>query len=340
MSIRIPAEWEPQDGVMLAWPHEETDWATNLDAAIRLCLELIRTIVRFEKVLLVTPDAPATAAFLAQAGIDTSRIIVAEAPTNDTWCRDYGPLTVLRDQQPQLLDFGFNAWGLKFAADLDNQVNRRLHDAGVFGEVPMVTGDMILEGGSIESNGEGLLLTTARCLLSPNRNPHLDQAEINTRLNTQMGARQVLWLAHGWLAGDDTDAHIDTLARLAPEETIVYVGCNDPEDEHFAELTAMAEELKQLRTPAGRPFRLLPLPWPGKIFSGERRLPATYANFLIINGAVLVPTYNDPADEQALAVIAEAFPDREIIGINALPLIEQGGSLHCLTMQLPQGVLS
>lgn len=340
MSIRIPAEWEPQDGIMLAWPHAATDWASNLDAATRVYLQLIRNIIRFEKVLLVSPDSQAMAAFLSNSGITSDRITLAEAETNDTWCRDYGPLTILHQQQPQLLDFGFNAWGLKFAADLDNQVNRRLHRSGVFGQVPMMTGDMVLEGGSLESDGAGILLTTTRCLLSPNRNPHLDQEEINNRLSTQLGAKQVLWLEHGWLAGDDTDAHIDTLARLAPDASIVYVSCDDPEDEHFTELTAMETELKQLRTLDGRPFKLLPLPWPAKVLSGDRRLPATYANFLIINAAVLVPTYNDPADDQALAVIAEAFPDREIIGIDALPLIEQGGSLHCLTMQLPQGVLS
>ena len=204
----------------------------------------------------------------------------------------------------------------------------------------MVTQGLILEGGSVESDGKGTLLTTRECLLSPNRNPHLDQAAIEQELARCLGADHFLWLAHGYLAGDDTDSHIDTLARLAPDDTILYVHCDDPEDEHFPALAAMEKELAAFRTKGGKPYRRLPLPWPKARFDGEgNRLPATYANFLIINHAVLVPTYRDPKDSEALAVVAEAFPGREVIGIDCLPLIFQHGSLHCITMQLPEGVL-
>jgi agmatine deiminase len=198
-----------------------------------------------------------------------------------------------------------------------------------------------MEGGSIESDGLGTILTTSECLLSPNRNPQLDKSEVEQAMASMLGARRVLWLNHGWLAGDDTDSHIDTLARICPDNIIVYQACNNPLDEHYQELKLMEEELKSFRAPDGAPYRLLPLPWPKARFDDQaRRLPASYANFLVINGAVLAPTYGDPEnDDKALACIGLAFPGREVIGVNCLPLIEQHGSLHCVTMQLPAGVL-
>jgi agmatine deiminase len=197
-----------------------------------------------------------------------------------------------------------------------------------------------LEGGSIESDGCGTLLTTSQCLLNPNRNPDLNSEQIEKELRDTLGCQRILWLHHGHLLGDDTDAHVDTLARLAPNDTILYVVCDDPRDEHYPALSRMAEELAAFRTEAGQPYRLLPLPWPAARFDDDgQRLPATYANFLIINGAVLVPTYDDPQDAQALITVGAAFPDREIIGIDCSAIILQHGSLHCLTMQLPQGVL-
>ncbi len=204
----------------------------------------------------------------------------------------------------------------------------------------METPGLILEGGSIESDGRGTILTTAECLLSRNRNPHLDRGGLERELSQRLGVDRVLWLEHGYLAGDDTDSHIDTLARLAPDDTILFVACDDRTDEHYGALACMRTELERLRTRDGRPYRLLPLPWPQARFDEEgQRLPATYANFLVINGAVLVPTYDDPADAAALAAVEQAFPDREIVGIDCLPLILQHGSLHCVTMQLPKGVL-
>lgn len=324
---------------MIAWPHRQTDWAETLDAVTAVYLQLARAVTRCERLLIATPEPEPVRRLLQDEGLDLKRVILAEVPTNDTWCRDFGPITVQRDGTPVLLDFGFNAWGLKFAADLDNQVTRRLHAQGVFGKTPLVTQGLVLEGGSLESDGAGTLLTTSRCLLSPNRNPHLNRDQIAAQLTEQLGLQRVLWLEHGELEGDDTDAHIDTLARFAPDDTIVYQGCDNPDDCHFAALQAMEQELAGLRTADGRPYRLLPLPWPKPVYDGSRRLPATYANYLVINGAVLVPTYGDAVDPAALEVIGSAYPGRDIIGIDARALIAQGGSIHCLTMQLPQGVL-
>jgi agmatine deiminase len=337
---RLPAEWEAQDGVLLAWPHEGTDWSYMLDDIRPVFVEIIRNIIRFERVLLTAPDADDAAGFLAVAGVDLSRVMIREMPNNDTWSRDFGPITVSYNNQPVLLDFGFNGWGLKFSADHDNLISKRLKEQGAL--VPnLKTIGLIMEGGSIESDGLGTILTTAQCLLSPNRNPQLDKSEIEQALASLLGARRVLWLNHGWLAGDDTDSHIDTLARICPDNTIVYQACDNPLDEHFHELKLMEEELKAFRSPDGSPYRLVALPWPKARFDEQaHRLPASYANFLVINGAVLAPTYGDREhDERALDCIGKAFPGREIIGINCLPLIEQHGSLHCVTMQLPAGVL-
>lgn len=316
VSRRLPAEWESQDAILLVWPHERSDWSPVLAEARHTVQEIIEAIERFQSVILIRPDA-------------------WDVPTNDTWARDFGPITIEEDGKPVLLDFTFTGWGGKFAAEKDNAVSRKLHAAGAFGATPLRTVDLVLEGGSIESDGQGTLLTTTECLLNPNRNPHLSKEQIEDRLKAELGVSTILWLEHGYLAGDDTDAHIDTLARLCPDKTIVYVACDDPVDEHFGTLKAMEQELEQF---AG--YRLLPLPWPGAKYDSEgHRLPATYANYLVINGAVLVPTYSDPADAQALEVIQEAFADREIIGIDCSTLILQHGSLHCITMQIPEGVI-
>lgn len=340
MNIRLPAEWEEQDGILIAWPHPDTDWIDILDEATACYLEIAKNICRFEHLLVVTPHAePLRKLFLAN-NMEPSCFTIAEIDTNDTWARDFGPITVLVNNQPAMLDFAFNGWGLKYAANLDNLVSRQLKKSGLL-QPNLNTIGLILEGGSIESDGNGTILTTSQCLLSPNRNPQLDRNDIEEALAGLLGARQVHWLKHGHLLGDDTDAHIDTLARLCPDNTIVYTACPDQNDAHYKELKLMEAELAALRTEAGKPYRLLPLPWPEAKFDEKgERLPATYANFLILNNAVLVPTYNDPADSGALGIIALAFPGREIIGIDCSVLIKQHGSLHCITMQLPKGVLS
>jgi agmatine deiminase len=340
MTRRLPAEWEEQDGVLIAWPHCESDWQPYLDLVEPVFVDIVKAISSFERALVVVPDEGRVRTQLTAAGADMAQITLRVLPTNDTWARDFGPITVQTDGSPFLLDFGFNGWGLKFAADRDNLVTGRLAAAGAFRAGLSVMG-LVLEGGSIESDGAGTILTTAECLMSPNRNPHLSRQEIEESLSAAFGSDRFLWLEHGYLAGDDTDSHVDTLARLGPDDTIVHVACDDAGDEHFGEIRAMTAELERFRTRDGRPYRLLPLPWPAPCFDDDgQRLPATYANFLVINNAVLVPTYRDAHDAAALETIGSAFPGREIIGIDCLPLILQHGSLHCVTMQLPKGTMA
>ncbi len=339
MTVKLPAEWEPQDGVLLAWPHEKTDWACVLPEVEPVFLQLAATISRYEQVLIATADTAGLAVKLETYGATMSAITLVQIPFDDTWCRDFGPITILEDGFPRLQDFLFNGWGDKFPAEQDNAVTGHLLQQNLF-SAPVDEQTLVLEGGSIESDGRGTLLTTSQCLLNPNRNPELAKEQIEEKLRETLGCRRVLWLNHGHLLGDDTDAHIDTLARFAPNDTILYVACDTPEDEHYPALSRMAEELATFRTEAGQPYRLLPLPWPAACFDEDgQRLPATYANFLIINGAVLVPTYGVPQDEKALATVRTAFPERDIVGIDCSAVILQHGSLHCLTMQLPQGVL-
>jgi agmatine deiminase len=341
MKRRLPAEWEEQDGVLLAWPHKDSDWQPSLHEVEPVFIKIATQISLFERVVIIAPDRETVTEQLRQAKAVMERVTIYEIDTNDTWMRDFGPITVLEGYKPLLLDFSFNGWGLKFAAELDNQASRQLHRAGAFGRTPLKTVGLVLEGGSIESDGQGTLLTTSECLLGPNRNPHLSRTEIEASLAGEFGTDHILWLENGFLEGDDTDSHIDTLARLCPEDTILYQSCPDEQDNHFAALRKMASELGAFRTRNGRPYRLIPLPWPSpRHDENGQRLPATYANFLVINEAVLVPTYQDENDAAAIVAIGEAFPGRAIIGIDCLPLIGQHGSLHCLTMQIPKGVLA
>ncbi len=341
MKRRLPAEWEEQDGILIAWPHENSDWLPYLSRVEPVFTEIAVHASRYEQVLVVASDPDAVRRILEPTPAVMDRIRIIRLPTNDTWTRDFGPITILENDRPLLLDFGFNGWGLKFAADKDNLVSVGLHKAGVFGTTPLRTVGMVLEGGSIESDGVGTILTTAECLLSPNRNPHLGKDEIEARLAEHFGADRFLWLNHGFLAGDDTDSHIDTLARLCPGNTIVHISCNDPRDMHYEAFLGMEQELCSFRTRDGSPYRIVPLPMPSPIFDDNGgRLPATYANFLIINGAVLVPTYRDTADDAALAILREIFQAHSVIGIDCLPLIHQHGSLHCVTMQIPKGVFA
>ena len=344
MSIRrFPAEWAAQSGVMLTWPHADSDWAAQLDEVEPVFAEIASQIARREIVLIVvtgTSHRQHVEQQLVRHSCLLTQVRFAIAPSNDTWARDHGPITVLANGQPRLLDFTFNGWGNKHPADRDNAINRELQRQDSFGEIPLESLDLVLEGGSIDTDGEGSLLTTRNCLLNPTRNPELNQTQIEARLGTLLGVDRILWLSHGYLAGDDTDSHIDMLARFCPDDTIAYVQCDDPDDEHYTELQAMRDELEQLRSHADKPYRLVPLPWPEPIFNAQgERLPASYANFLVINDAVLVPQYDDEKDSQARLQLQHCFPNREVIGINCRPLIEQYGSLHCLTMQFPAGVL-
>lgn len=341
-SQRLPAEWEPQDAVMLTWPHKNSPWDWILDDVVELYEALATVICDFADVVIAVPEnqIDEVRSRLEAMGAPLEYIHLYPCASNDSWARDHGPLTVETGDGFKLLDFQFNGWGNKFPHDLDNQISRRLFEQGAFPYATIEAQDWVLEGGSIESDGQGTLLTTSSCLLNKNRNPDLTKADIELRLSAAFGAQKINWLDHGYLAGDDTDGHIDTLARLCPNNTIVYTACDDEQDEHYAELKKMEAQLQSFTNAQGEPYRLLPLPWAGEVLGDEsdERLPSTYANFLIINEAVLVPIYNLPMDEDALEVISQAFPGYEIFGIPCLSLIEQGGSLHCITMQIPEGV--
>ncbi len=339
---QLPPEWAPQNGVMLTWPHRHGDWQPWLSQVEPVFANIAFHITTREQLLIACYDDDHRShveAILRQRGVPPERRRCLIAPSNDTWARDHGPITVIENGQPTLLDFTFNGWGGKYASELDNSLTRRLAQQGGF-SAPLQSVDLVLEGGSIESDGEGTLLTTEQCLLSPGRNPHLSKQQIEQRLGATLGVQRILWLQHGYLAGDDTDSHIDTLVRICNPDTLCYVSCNDRGDEHYSELKAMEAELRAFRNRHGHPYRLVPLPMPAPKFDAEgQRLPATYANFLIINGAVLVPTYRDENDALALAQIARCFPHHEIVAIDCLALVVQYGSLHCVTMQLPQGTL-
>ena len=271
-------------------------------------------------------------------------LLTVAPPSNDTWARDHGFITLMPQDAslpPRLLDFCFNGWGEKFPAHLDNAINRRLYEAGTFAGEYVDHLDFVLEGGSIESDGQGTIFTTTGCLLAPHRNQPLTKEQIEERLKDYLCAERILWIDHGNLAGDDTDGHIDTLVRVCPDNTLLYIGTDDTTDEHYAELRLMEEQLHSFQTLDGRPYRLLKLPLPRPILDEDgMRLPATHANFLVVNGAVLCPTYQQPdLDDKALEIIGQAFPGRDIVGIDCRSLIKQHGSLHCCTMQYPKGVL-
>ncbi len=339
-NIVFPAEWEKQSGVQLTWPHENSDWADTLHEVIPCFVSIAKEIAERELLLIVCNNVAGVKKQLG-AEINMKNVRLIELPSNDTWARDHAPLSVFVNDEKCLLDFCFNGWGMKFPANYDNLISRYMYAQDVFspevGYQNML--HCVLEGGSVESDGKGTILTTEECLLSENRNEHQSKEELDEYYKVVFGAKRILWLKNGYLAGDDTDSHIDTLARFCDENTIAYVQCTDFADEHYEELKLMEGELKNFETLAEKPYHLIPLPMADYIMDGEERLPATYANFLIINDAVLVPIYNSPKDEIAKAQLQKAFPEREIIGINCLPLIKQHGSLHCVTMQYPEGFL-
>ena len=338
---RLPAEWEPQQGVMLTWPHENTDWAPYLDEITHTMVEMTRAIAQREEVMIVVPSAR----MLPDEVKTMERVSIVELPTDDTWARDHGPIVLIPapdamtgGAKPCWLDFLFNGWGEKFAAAWDNMLPLKIW--ALYGFVDEANledhQDFVLEGGSIESDGRGTLFTTSQCLLAPHRNQPLSRDEIEQELKRRLRVSRVVWLDHGNLVGDDTDGHIDTIVRCAPDDTLLYVGCDDTNDEQYEDFLALEKQLKTLRTTNEQPYRLLRLPMPDAISYDGERLPATYANFLIINQAVLVPIYGqEEKDAEAMKTIQQAFPDRELVPIDARIIIRQHGSVHCLTMQLP-----
>lgn len=338
----LAAEWFPQSGVQLTWPHEGTDWAPMLHDVEQCYLRLAYEIATRELLLLVTPHAARLKRQLETQlpRRATDNIIYAECPTDDTWARDHGLLSVVGTGHVELHDFLFCGWGGKFPAAQDNAINRHLAESGTVSGTYIPHKDFELEGGSIESDGRGTLLTTTRCLLNANRRHPHEKRQVELALRDFFGATNVLWLEHGALAGDDTDAHIDTLARLCPENRIAYVRCDAPTDTHYAELQAMEAQLRTFRDADGNAFELVALPLPDAIYDAGERLPATYANYLVLNRAVLMPTYGQPEkDNAARRAVLQLFPKYDVVGIDCRALIRQHGSLHCATMQFPKGVL-
>ena len=339
----LPAEWHEQGAVQLTWPHSNTDWRPILEAVNRCYIDMAKTLSTRVHIIIVSPE-PAHIRQTLQTELSVrslSHISFCKAPTNDTWARDHGFIALLANDGPHLLDFKFNGWGEKFPANLDNEICRRMAEQNILKGTYESHLDFVLEGGSIESDGKGTILTTSQCLLAPHRNQPMTKEQIEARLLDMLHAKRILWLDHGYLAGDDTDCHIDTLARFCPDDTIAYVKCLDPNDEHYVELAQMEAQLKEFRTMEGKPYRLIPLPMAKAVYDENgNRLPATYANFLITNGAVLMPTYGDAStDLKAKEQLQKAFPTYDIVGIDCRPLIIQHGSLHCCTMQFPKEAL-
>ena len=338
--LRFPAEWEPQAAILIAWPHAATDWAERLGEVEETYIALVAAITRFQPVLIcVADDDVETYAEirLRSNRVDMTHVRFVTVAYDDTWLRDSGPITLRDGNHFRLLDFCFTAWGGKFEASQDDRLVEALSTQGVFGSTPRQRIEFALEGGAIETDGDGTLLTTWQCLHE--RHPGLDRAELSAKLADWLQQDRVLWLDHGAREGDDTDAHIDTLARFAPGNAIVFQACDDAADSHYADLKAMADDIAALRSKDGQPYRLFPLPWAKPVWDAGRRLAASYANYLIINGAVLMPAYGDANDASAAAVLAQAYPGREVVPVPCRALIWQNGSLHCITMQLPQGLL-
>lgn len=340
-TLRLPAEWEAQAGVIIAWPHADTDWGPRLDRIEAAYTGLAAAIARFEPLVVCVADDAVeqrARALLANTGVAADRLRFVEVPYDDTWLRDSGPLTLAGPNGFELLDFRFTGWGGKYEGSRDDRLIETLRARGLFGAAAHRRIDWALEGGAIEVDGEGALLTTRQCLQQ--RHPQMTRGDIDALLRDAFHVEHVLWLEYCYIEGDDTDAHVDTLARFAPGGAIVLQGCDDPQDPHHAELARMREEIAALRRRDGRPYELHVLPWPRAIHDEGRRLAASYANYLIVDGGVVMPSYGDRADAEAARVVAQAHPGREVVMVDARELIWQNGSVHCLTMQVPAGALA
>ncbi len=337
-----PAEWTAQDGILIAWPHAGTDWSDNLAEVERTYAALAAAISRRQQLVVCVADDRIESRMrdlATTAGANMDRVQAVRIEYDDTWLRDTGPISLIDGNGFRLLDFRFTGWGGKFEASRDDALVTGLFERGIFSlACRHESVNFALEGGAVETDGQGSLLSTWHCLAT--RHPDKSREQVEAVLSRQLRVDRFLWLENGALQGDDTDAHIDTLARFVSPDTIVYQGCDDTDDPHHDGLAAMAAELETLRCRDGQPYHLRALPWARPIHAADgRRLAASYANFLIVNGAILMPGYGDAADTEAARILQEASGlDVEIVPCRAL--IEQNGSLHCITMQLPRGVLA
>jgi agmatine deiminase len=337
---RMPAEWETHQATWLSWPHNLETWPADILGRVQgVYAQMVAALARSEPVHINVNDAAMESqarAVLHDAGVQGG-VHFHHFPTNDAWCRDHGAIFVSQenDQGGQglaALNWEYNAWGGKYPPyDLDNRIPMQMAEAL---NVPCIDGGMVLEGGSVDVNGAGLLLTTEACLLNSNRNPHLNRAQIEQRLQTLLGVERVLWLGEG-IAGDDTDGHIDDLARFIAPDTIITAVEEDPTDENYAPLQDNLERLRSLRNQRDQPLRILTLPMPPAVVQRGERMPATYANFYIANRVVLMPCYHPATDEQARQILQACFPQHDIVGIDCRELIIGLGALHCLTQQVP-----
>ncbi|BEK14159.1 agmatine deiminase family protein [Campylobacter lari] len=310
------AEWQKQELLLLSLPHENSDWKPYLEEILQSYEEFVKAVANFQKVLFIAPSEKDFQRFKHIKNVDFFK-----CDTNDTWIRDFGAIDVCEDDKLIGLDFTFNAWGDKFQSTLDNAVNSKLFSQKLSGKLEKI--DFILEGGSIDFNGQGVMLTTSACLLNENRNSHLNKEQIEAKLKEIFGLKEIIWLENGFIKGDDTDSHVDTLARFINEKTIAYCVCKDENDEHYAPLKAMEEELKKTG------FDLLELPLPKPLYFEGKRLGATYANFVFVNGGLIVPTYNDENDALVLENLQKACKDRKVVGVDARVFLRENGSLHC-----------
>ena len=326
---RLIGEFEEQSFTQIIFPHIDTDWNEYLDEAQINFVNIINTIIKYQKCLIICHKI----SDVKHRFTEHENLYFVEYETDDTWARDCSVLSIEENKNTKLLDFTFSAWGDKFEASKDNLMSKNI---AMHYSKEMISYDFILEGGGIESNGENFLLTTSACMLNKNRNKNLQNSEITKKIKSYFGVKEILYLNHGYLSGDDTDSHIDTLARFISKTQIMYVKCTKVDDEHFSELKLMEDELKLIAKRYN--FELIALPMSEAVYYKKERLPATYANFLFVNGAILVPVYDVKEDKEALDIFKRTFVHLDIIPINCRTLIRQHGSLHCVSMNFPSGV--
>ncbi|MBI1900764.1 MAG: agmatine deiminase family protein [Planctomycetia bacterium] len=333
LGYRMPAEWAPHAATWLSWPHRRATWPGKFEPVPQIWQRLAETISRTEPVHILAGGEAVMRQAREMVG-HLQSVTLHDVPTNDAWTRDHGPtfLAGPPGSRPAMVDWEYNAWGRKYPAfDDDNRVPERI--ARIIGGRRFVPG-IVLEGGAIDANGRGTILTTRSCLLNPNRNPKLSQGEIERYVCEYLGATRVLWL-DGQLVGDDTDGHVDQLARFVNETTVVAAVEQDPADENFKPLHENFRRLQAMTDQDGRALRVVPLPMPRPVVFQGRRLPAGYANFYICNGQVIVPQFRDRSDDVALRTLAELFPDRKVVGLDAVDLVLGLGAIHCVTQQQP-----